>query len=251
MKKQILYLGDTALTGAASYLAGVMSFYGISFDYRPSDERVDASLIEGGYQAIILSDYPSGNFCADHLERVARRVHEGMGLLMIGGWESFHGAGGDYSATFLQEVLPVRMQSSDDRINCPQPCLVEKNCTHPIVDGLPFDTACPGVGGYNQVSAKPKALEVLSLRRFRVERGPAGYSFTPAAQTDPLLVIGSHGNGRVAAFTSDVAPHWVGGLVDWGSGRVTACADGGNFIEVGDWYAKLFSQMIRWTGKID
>ncbi len=250
MDRQILYLGDTALKAAGSYLAGVMTLHGISFDYLPSDERVRPELLEGAYGAVVLSDYPAVNFTGAQLERLAARVREGMGLMMIGGWESFHGAGGDYSATVLREVLPVAMQSSDDRVNCPQPCLVEKNCEHPAVDGLPFETSCPGIGGYNRVTTKPGALEVLSSRRFKVRTGRHGYSFMPADKAEPLLVVGSFGKGNVAAFASDVAPHWVGGLVDWGDRRVTACAPEANPIEVGDQYAQLFSQILRWVARI-
>jgi len=250
MDKQILYLGDTSLREAASYLAGVMSYYGITFDYKASGEHFESGLLDGGYRAIVISDYPSKNFTDRQLEQLASCVKEGMGLLMIGGWESFYGAGGEYAESVLKEVLPVRMQFSDDRINCPQPCLVEKNCAHPIVEGLPFDSACPGIGGYNRVTTKPEGLEVLSARRLSVRRETQGYSVNPAAKAEPLLVVGFYGRGRVVAFTSDVAPHWVGGLVDWGDGRVQTCAQGASPVEVGDCYARLFSQMIRWTANI-
>lgn len=246
-----MYLGDTALKEAASYLAGIMSHYRIGFDYRASDERFESALLEAEYRAIVLSDYPSKNFDSRQLEQIASRVREGMGLLMIGGWGSFYGIDGAYAGTVLQEVLPVKMQSSDDRINCSQPCLVEKNCAHPIVEGLPFDTACASIGGYNRVTTKPEASEVLSARRFSVRREASGYAFAPFQKAEPLLVVGSFGKGRVVAFTSDVAPHWVGGLVDWGDSRVHACADGAGPVEVGDCYAKLFFQMIRWTAKMD
>ncbi len=37
-----------------------------------------------------------------------------------------------------------------------------------------------------------------------------------AAKSRRCLVVGQHGRGRTAALATDVAPHWVGGLVDWG-----------------------------------
>jgi hypothetical protein len=51
----------------------------------------------------------------------------------------------------------------------------------------------------------------------------------------------------VCAMATDAAPHWVGGLVDWGESRVEAQADGAEAIEVGNWYAELFSNIIKWN----
>jgi uncharacterized membrane protein len=73
--------------------------------------------------------------------------------------------------------------------------------------------------------------------------------FTPSFDSDPLLVIGNFGSGRVCAFASDVAPHWVGGLVDWGDARISVHAEGANQREVGNWYAAFFESLIRWVIK--
>jgi uncharacterized membrane protein len=170
-----------------------------------------------------------------------------MGLLMIGGWESYTGLGGDYGKTALGEVLPVAMAERDDRVNCPQPCLVQRNTSHPIVSELPFDDIAPTIGGFNRVIRKAGGMEILSARRFEASRKGREFLITPAQEADPLLVTGRFGEGRVTAFTSDVAPHWVGGLVDWGDARVVACAPGANPVEIGNWYARFFHQMIRWT----
>lgn len=247
MDKSILYLGDTALKGNGSYLAGIMSFYRIGFDYLPSDQAFSSSLLDNRYQAIIVSDYPAGNFSSDQLNSIADQVSKGMGLLMIGGWESFTGANGEYTDTVLKDVLPVVMNDSDDRINCSQPCLIEKNCQHKIVDSLPFEQTPPGIGGYNHIRCKPTGKTVLSARRFTVSSRQNEFSFTPFEQSDPLLVVGSFGKGRVCAFATDVAPHWVGGLVDWGDQRIKVESPGANPIEIGNWYAELFANMIKWT----
>ncbi|MHC4738927.1 MAG: glutamine amidotransferase [Planctomycetota bacterium] len=246
MAKSILYLGDTELKTAASYLAGIMTFYDISFDYLPSGRSFSGSLLDNDYQAVIISDYPAKNFSTDHLNSLAEEVKAGTGLLMIGGWESFTGPNCEYNDTVLKEVLPVIMKSGDDRISCPQPCLVEKIADHKIVGSLPFDQTPPAIGGFNQFKAKPEASTILIARRFAVSRKQKEFSFTPCEKPDPLLVVGSFGKGRVVAFASDVAPHWVGGLVDWGDSRVEAQAKDAEAVEVGNWYAELFSNMVKW-----
>lgn len=247
MNIDVLYLGDTALDRAASYLAGVMKHYGIEFDYRSSDEKFTDELLGNDYQAVIISDYPSENFSQSQLERLSRQISDGMGLVMIGGWESFTGANGEYTNTILKDVLPITMQEDDDRINCPQPCLVEKNCEHEIIAGLPFDGQPPCIGGFNLLKVKSTATTILSARKFKAVHSGESYDFSPEPTSYPLLVTGQYGNGRVVCFASDVAPHWVGGLVDWGDERVSAQADGAEAVEVGNFYAQFFARIVKWS----
>ena len=251
MSKAVLYLGDTALKGPASYLAGVMSFYNIGFDYLASDQKFSESLPGNSYEAVIISDYPAQNFSSGQLNSIAEQVNAGMGLLMIGGWESFTGADCEYTDTILKEVLPVVMEPGDDRVNCSGPCLLEKACEHQIINSLPFDSNPPVIGGFNRLANKPTGTTVLFARRFEVSRQGGKFAFTPFEKPDPLLVVGSYGKGKVCAFATDVAPHWVGGLVDWGDNRINAQAPAASPVEIGNWYAELFANMINWTrGKL-
>jgi len=276
MTKRICYLGDGSLSGAASYLGGVMLHYGLAFDHVPSDRPPPADFAATPYALYVVSDYPAAVFGAAAMECVARRVErDGVGLLMIGGWESFFGRLGEYPGTPLADVLPIVMAGADDRRNAAQPCLVEQKLEHPILAGLPWETP-PGIGGYNAVSPKNGTQTLLTAVRFHVrrERGvqapfsapkdrkvsqsPADESGTaPFAdefhftrgEEAPLLVVGRHGAGRAAALATDVAPHWVGGWVDWGDRRITQdVADG--FIEVGNWYAEFFRNLLMWTGNL-
>ena len=247
MGETILYLGDTDLKGAGAYLAGVMSFYEIDFKYLASNEKFSESLLNKNWAAVIISDYPADNFSDGQLESLAQRVQEGMGLLMVGGWESFTGENREYTDTALKEVLPVVMEPTDDRVNCFGPCLIEKIRDHPIVNSLPFDKTVTGIGGFNRVTAKNDAAVILRGRMFKARRQSETFSFTPVNETQHLLVVGSYGKGRVTAFATDVAPHWVGGLVDWGCSRINAQAPGANAIEVGNWYAELLANMVNWT----
>jgi uncharacterized membrane protein len=243
---RILYCGDTALRGAASYLAGVMSHFSIAFDYLASNQPFTDEVLFRDYGGIILSDYSAINFSPGQLVNLTEKVRQGMGLLMIGGWASFTGTNGEYVDTVLRDLLPVVMQRQDDRVNSWQPCLIEKTQEHAIVDALPFDELSPSVGGFNRFKAKPGASTILTVRQIEISRKEGKVVFSPSSTCDPLLVLGRFGLGRVAAFAGDVAPHWVGGLVDWGDSRILAQAEGANQIEVGNWYAGFFGSLIRW-----
>ncbi len=244
--RPILYLGDTALTGAAGYLAGLMTSYGFAFDYLPSDAAATADAVVGR-RLVVLSDYPSKFLRPDVQGRLVEQVRAGTGLLMIGGWESFCGFGGDWAGTAVAEALPVVIAASDDRINCDQPALALKVKDHPIANDLPWDGRPPTIGGFNRVTAKADATTVLEVQRFSARQLGGRFDFT-ARDRHPLLVVGAHGKGRTAAFTTDLAPHWVGGLVDWGDARVTATAAGSWGIEVGSDYARLVRNLLTWTG---
>ncbi len=247
METRICYLGDDTVQGAAGYLIGVMSRFGLAFDHVPSSESPDAKFASRQYALYVVSDYPSARFRAGEMEHIARCVENGSGLAMFGGWESFFGRLGEYHRSPLAEVLPVVMLDRDDRRNSAQPCLVEKVCEHPILDGLPWDEP-PGIGGYNLVSAKPNAQTLLWAVHYSVRWQGGEFDFR-RGQSVPLFVVGSHGQGRTAALATDVAPHWVGGLVDWGDRRVHQEIPGG-FIEVGNWYAEFFRNLLVWTGRI-
>jgi uncharacterized membrane protein len=124
---------------------------------------------------------------------------------------------------------------------------------HEITAGLPWNACPPAIGGMNRTKAKSKSQVLLQAHRFAVSARTADRSNSitwtmDVAETLPALVVGQHGAGRTAAFLSDVAPHWVGGFVDWGQPRVSARARNANAIEVGGYYASFWKQLIEWTG---
>ena len=247
MNNRILYAGDTSLSTAASYLAGVLTYRGLDFDYLASDQPIRQALSDSKYGLYIISDYPVNNWREEDFDSVIESVRQGSGLLMIGGWESFHGLGGEYNETPLEQVLPVEIMDHDDRVNSSQPWLIEKRLGHPVVDGLPFEASPTYVGGFNRVRTKSGATEVLSLVRLQISKSSEQGYLCEAVERVPLLVVGGFGAGRVAAFASDVAPHWVGGFVDWGGQRFAAQAEGAEAIEVGSDYAIFFRRLVEWA----
>jgi hypothetical protein len=238
----ILYCGDTSLITAAQYLAGLMTHWGWEYRYVPSHQPLMSSDIED-IGLFILSDYPAARVSGALQHRLLAAVEAGAGLLMIGGWESLHGLGGDWDAAPLASALPVEMQSTDDRVNCDQPALVRQSRSHAAVDGLPWLNRPTLIGGFNRFRPRTGSQVLLEVDRLRPSFHKGVWS-VEIAETHPLLVVGQHGAGMTAAIATDVAPHWVGGLVDWGEGRVSAQPPGGDAIEVGDLYARFLKQLL-------
>ncbi len=247
MKKN-LYIGDTALNAAACYLAGVMSFFGMDFDYIPNSQKCRNEDISDKYSVFIVSDYPASSFCPQTLEKLAKTIENGSGLFMPGGWESYVGDGGDYNKSPLAQVLPAVMGGSDDRVNSHQPAIVKKVKDHPILEDLELTNSLPSIAGFNRLSVKADAELILNVERCNASQ-QASETVFEKLETLPLLITGKYGKGRVVSLATDVAPHWIGAMVDWGDKRIKAKAAGSSEIEVGDSYANLMANIIKWASR--
>jgi hypothetical protein len=247
MLSKICYLGDDHLQGAAAYLAGIMTHFGLPYDHLSSSQSPAADFSGREYALYVVSDYPAARFRDGQMDHIRECVRGGSGLVMLGGWESYFGQAGEYHDSPLAGVLPVAMLAADDRRNCAQPCLIRKLREHPILAGLPWDRPA-GIGGFNALTPKSESTTLLECVRFAVRCDGHDFEFD-RCESAPLLVVGTFGQGRTAALATDVAPHWVGGLVDWGDQRIVQDVAGGR-IEVGNWYATLFRNLLAWTGRI-
>jgi uncharacterized membrane protein len=255
----ILYLGDTSLDSAAGYLAGVLSNHELDFDYVPSHDRLSSDQVAGDRRLFILSDYPAEQMSLPVQHELLKKVDSGAGLLMIGGWESFCGLGGNWAGTPVSQALPVEISTGDDRVNYDQVALLEQQTEHPILDGLPWDQHPPAIGGYNRLRVKPNGQCLLNVVLHSVSCSDGVFRFE-AGTTDPMLVVGKYGSGRTAALATDLAPHWVGPLVDWGTenhpspsgtGRKAAQAEGAEEVETGCLYDRFVFQLVSWTGRFE
>jgi uncharacterized membrane protein len=247
----ILYCGDTSLDSAAAYLAGLMSSWGWDFTYVPSDRQLNSADVSSDCSLFIFSDYPAGQVDSVLQEQIVEQVRDGAGLLMIGGWESYHGLGGNWDGTLISDALPIDIADHDDRRNCDQPVFARAtNITHPITDGLPWSERPPLIGGFNAFAAKAESETLLEAALFDA-RFDGDTPCLDRQNTEPLLVVSECGDGRTAALATDVAPHWIGPMVDWGTERLTVQADGAGEIEVGNLYAAFFRSLLSWTGQSD
>jgi uncharacterized membrane protein len=191
----------------AGRLIEALEAAGLDVDYLPAHlvpARFPATPADlGAYGAVILSDIGANSLllapatfersaaAPNRLASVEQYVRDGGGLLMIGGYLSFAGIEGKarYHNTPVEAALPVTISPHDDRAERPEgvhPAVTEPG--HPVLAGVPEDW--PALLGYNRLTGK-SATQVLVR-----------------CDADPLLVVGSHGAGRSAAFASDCAPHW-------------------------------------------
>lgn len=179
------------------------------------------------YDAVILSDIGANTLLLHpdtwiHSKRTPNRlfalkdyVEQGGGLAMIGGYLSFQGINGAarFKNTPVEEVLPVTMLATDDRIEMPEGMRPEQVGSHPILEGI--DGEWPMMLGINEVNAKPDATVLAQA--------------SAAYRNLPFLAVREHGQGRSLVWTSDIGPHWLPN-------------------EVLEWphFAKLWGQMLDW-----
>jgi hypothetical protein len=248
-----LYLGDGELGGAACYFAGALAAAGIGYAHVPSTQRPPAGFFATeSARLVVISDYAASQLSAADAELLVRRVEAGLGLLMLGGWESYHGVDGKWHESPVSELLPVHIERHDDRVNYDQLALValaDGAAEHPITAGLPWNERPPCIGGFNRFTAKPGAQTLLETWLHELSREGDSLHVRRVAK-HPLLVCSELAGGRVACLATDAAPHWVGPFVDWGTPRISAQGPGAGAIEVGRDYARFLQQLVRWVGRL-
>jgi len=238
---RVLILGE--LDAYARYLLAVTKNSGFDF-HRIAPEKLSEtpSKLEElqKYDAVVISDGPAQNIGNKKMELLKEYVKEGKGLGMIGGWWSFTGSNGNYHGTPVEEILPVKCSPKDDRVNDPNGFKIIKKKDHPILKGLPWQDP-PTVCGYNAVTAKSDAEVLLNMRRIESVGKDKVEEVKLSKEEAPLLVVGKYGNGRTLAFTTDLSPHWVGGMVDWGKDRKEV-----EGAELGNLYLQFGGQILKW-----
>jgi uncharacterized membrane protein len=235
----LLFLGEGP---NANYVEGALgTAFAVSRVY--GNQPLAASNVEArlrDFSVVVLSDYRAAHLTSAHQQALVSAIEDdGHGLLMIGGWASFGGPLGSYYGTKLAEVLPVTIQPEDDRRNTPLgTVLVPRREPHAAIQRVQAQTPCVVVG-YNAVRAKPDAEILVHGDGLRID--PSGQPILERSDT-PLLTVWERGSGRVAALAPDMMPHWAGGILDWGTQRLTLST--GN--EVGDLYVAFLVDLCRW-----
>jgi uncharacterized membrane protein len=175
------------------------------------------------YSVVVISDVGSNTFLLspttrqarfdiDRLGLIAEYVKAGGALLLVGGYFSFSGidAKARFGSTALAPILPVEILSTDDRIEHPAGIVATVTAPqHPVMDSITGEW--PALLGYNRTILRDGGEQLVGV-------GP-----------DPLLAVRRVGQGRVATFASDFAPHWAPAeFLEW------------------DGYATLWHNLLGW-----
>ncbi len=251
MTKKVLLVGESWISSATHY-KGFDQFGSVTFHlgaeplvkaldgseyeltYMPAHDAVEKFPFEmaglDAYDAIILSDIGANSLLLPpavwlHSKTVPNRlnlikawVEKGGGLLMVGGYFSFQGIDGKarWRRTAVEDTLPVTCLPYDDRVEIPEgSTAVVLKPDHPVMAGLGGEW--PLLLGVNEVEVRDRA-DVDVLARLPEDQG--GH---------PLLVTGTHGEGRTVAWTSDIGPHWLSpAFCEW------------------EGYARLWKNILGW-----
>lgn len=225
--------GRVVQHNSAGPLIAALAARGSQVDHVPGDlvlsDFPSSTASLSRYDAVILSDVGVDSFNltpppsqgssppVDRLQMLADYVHEGGGLLTVGGYMSYAGFAGvaGYGRSVLAQALPVEVATSDDRIERPSGAVpVAQESDHEVLRGVSSDW--PALLGYNRLRARETAIVPLMV------------------DDHPLLALGDWGRGRVAAFASDCAPHWASEeFLSWDS------------------YGTFFSNVLAWVAQTD
>lgn len=184
------------------------------------------------FDVFLIGDLDSSFLSPEQQTAIAKRVRDGAGLIMIGGYRSL-GPGG-YGATPLGEILPVDVGDRDiGQITDPfLPELTPDGRQHPILVNIarffptatsgPEDSSLPPLDGCTRVGVARPGATVLAVCPVIPERMP-------------VLAVMPVDRGRSVVFTGDTTRKWQqvprvldqespflqfwGQLIRWAAGR--------------------------------
>jgi uncharacterized membrane protein len=186
----------------------------------------DAETI-GKFDVFILGDLDSSYLRPEQQQLLLRRVREGAGLLMIGGYHTL-GPGG-YGAAPLGEALPLNLGGREiGQITDPfLPQLTPEGVRHPIFANVagffptkaspPKEAGLPELDGCTRVESPKPGASVLAVN--------------PLAAEMPVLAVQPLDKGRVAVFCGDTTWKWQ---------------QGPRAMDQESPFLRFWGQMVRW-----
>lgn len=176
------------------------------------------------FDIVIFQNFDYRPYSMAHfLPNIREAVRKGLGFVMIGGPQSF--AGGGYTGTAIDDILPVQMQASGYQNGIFQPTLTQAGKFHPMTE--------------LSRGSREKLWESLPpFHSVNSSLGPAKDStvlLTSGGNTPgiPLLAVREVGEGRSMALTTDSLWRW----------RFENNRDGGTALRS---YHRFWSGALRW-----
>jgi uncharacterized membrane protein len=167
---------------------------------------IEESLRKRKYDVLLIENVDTKALAPNEMQRLAERISQGLGFMMIGGFNSF-GPGGYYS-TPLADVLPIRMGRFEDQSLDPQVPISKDlhwwgELTISPTRSHPVTRLAAGDENANLWQSLPP---LLGANRFQLK--PASQVLLESHEGRPLLVAGNYGRGRVLAFAGNTTGRW-------------------------------------------
>lgn len=211
----------------------------IKVDYVRLDARDPQSregLLErfrrGKYDVYMIGDVDASQFTKAELAALTKVVHDGAGLIMLGGFHTF-GPGG-YHDTPLAEVLPLRMDALERqrfgeaiRTDVHHTGELKMRPASPLGMRHFVMSLAPGSANAAAWDKLPPLEGANKLEKLK----PAAQVLAESPDRKPLLVAMEAG-GRVMAFAGDSTWHW------WLSGHEAA-------------HKRFWRQVVLWLSRRD
>ena len=152
------------------------------------------------YNVIILDDVGAGDLPASQMEALQRAVGSGSGLVMLGSQQNSYASGG-YRLSPLAAALPVVLAERE-------PAALTNVRFLPTAAG--FRTRVMQIAATPLESEKAwQSLPALAGGHRFVQPRQTADVLAAGEQGEPLLVVGQHDRGRVAALAVDTTYQWV------------------------------------------
>jgi uncharacterized membrane protein len=225
------FFSSTVYETGVHYLRKALVEQGIEFVHMPGHEAAEqfpATIEElQPYDVVMLSDigantlllhpdtWARGKPTPNRLKLVREWVSQGGSLVMCGGYYSFAGIYGQakYYRTPIEEILPVKIHTFDDRVEMPEGAVPEVVMPdHPIFTGIQGEW--PYLLGYNELTLKD------------------GSELLAQIGEQPFIAARAYGQGRTLIWSSDIGPHWCPEpFVTW------------------EYFAPLWGNIIHWLAE--
>jgi len=181
------------------------------------------------FEVVILGDMEGDFLTSGEYQALTEWVHEGHGLVVLGGYRSFGAKG--LRGTPLADVLPVVFKDAEP-LQSDDPFvlkLTETGRQHPIfeitgdrVRDASLWNSSPHLAGSCLVERAKAGADVLAVNP----------GFVADGQPSPVVALGRYGSGHALVIAADTTWHWSRLT------RLTGQAD--------TLFARFWSQTVRW-----